>query len=83
MWVSIQLEPQPIEVTNLIDHETLREKRELSNCLPFNKINWFNVGVEVLAAVITKSSNFWDTTPCSEFKAKRRFGRTCGLTFQA
>jgi hypothetical protein len=25
MWFSIQLEPQPTEVTNLIDHETLHE----------------------------------------------------------
>jgi hypothetical protein len=82
MWYSIQLEPQPTEVTNLIDRETLHETRELPNSLPFNKINWFNLGFEVLTAVSTKNSNFWDITPFSRLKANRRFGGTCGLTFQ-
>jgi hypothetical protein len=35
------------------------------------------VGFEVLAAVVIKSSVFWDTTPCSALKLNRRFKGTC------
>jgi hypothetical protein len=33
----------------------------------------------VLAAVVMKSCIFWDITPCSPLKIKRRFGGTCRL----
>jgi hypothetical protein len=32
------------------------------------------VGFEVLAAVVMKSTIFWDITPCSPLKVNRRFG---------
>jgi hypothetical protein len=32
------------------------------------------VGFEVLAAVVVKSSIFWDITPFSPFEVDRRFG---------
>jgi hypothetical protein len=32
------------------------------------------VGCEVLAEVVTKSSTFWDMTPCTPLKVNRRFG---------
>jgi hypothetical protein len=38
--------------------------------------NIFNVGFEVLKAVVLKSSIFWDITPCSPLKANRRLGGT-------
>jgi hypothetical protein len=41
-----------------------------------------NVGFEVLTAVVMKSSMFWDKTPCSALKVKRRFGGTCRLHLQ-
>jgi hypothetical protein len=40
------------------------------------------VGFEVLTAVVMKSSNFWDITPCSPLKVNRRFGGTCLLHVQ-
>jgi hypothetical protein len=39
-------------------------------------------GFEVLTGVVMKSSIFWDVTPCSPLKLKRRFGETCGLHLQ-
>jgi hypothetical protein len=38
-------------------------------------------GLEVLRAVVTKSSVLWDMTSCSTLKVVRRFGGTCWLTF--
>jgi hypothetical protein len=35
------------------------------------------IGIEVLTAVVMKSSIFWDITPCSTSKAGRRFGGIC------
>jgi hypothetical protein len=35
------------------------------------------VGFEVLIAVVTKSSVFWDITSCSPLKVNRCFGATC------
>jgi hypothetical protein len=32
---------------------------------------------EVLAAVVMKSTIFWDITPCSPLKVNRRFGELC------
>jgi hypothetical protein len=39
-------------------------------------------GFEVLTAVVTKSSIFWDITPCSPLKVKRRFGGTYRIHLQ-
>jgi hypothetical protein len=36
-----------------------------------------HVEVEVLAAVVTKSSSRWDMTPYSPVKVNRCFGETC------
>jgi hypothetical protein len=35
------------------------------------------VGLEVLTAVIMKSSIFWNIAPCSPLKVNRHFGGTC------
>jgi hypothetical protein len=40
------------------------------------------VRCEVLRAVVTKSSIFWDTMPCSPLQVNGRFGGTCSLHFQ-
>jgi hypothetical protein len=37
------------------------------------------VGFKVLTAVVVKSTVFWDITPCSPLKVKRRFGGTYRL----
>jgi hypothetical protein len=37
------------------------------------------LGFEVLAAVVIKSSILWDITPCSPLKVNRRFGETYRL----
>jgi hypothetical protein len=37
---------------------------------------------EVLTAVFTRSSVFWDITPCSPLKVNQCFGRTCRLHLQ-
>jgi hypothetical protein len=37
------------------------------------------VGFEVFTAVVTKSSIFWDITPCILLEFYRSFGRTCHL----
>jgi hypothetical protein len=39
-------------------------------------------GFEVLTAVVTKSTIFWDITPCSPLKVNRRFGGTYRLHLQ-
>jgi hypothetical protein len=39
-------------------------------------------GFEVPAALVTNSSIFWDTTPCSMLKVKQRFGVTWCLQLQ-
>jgi hypothetical protein len=39
-------------------------------------------GFESLTTLVTKSSVFWDITPCSPLKINRRFGRTCHLHLQ-
>jgi hypothetical protein len=44
--------------------------------------NWLFVGVKALTAVVIKSSVFWDITPHSSLKFKRRFGGTLGLYLQ-
>jgi hypothetical protein len=36
-----------------------------------DQINFYNVGFEVLTAVVMKSSVFWDITPCSPSKANQ------------
>jgi hypothetical protein len=52
----------------------------IHNKLP-NTLN--NAGLEVLIAVVTKSSSFWDISLCcSPLKVNRRFGRTYPLHFQ-
>jgi hypothetical protein len=33
-----------------------------------------DVGIEVLTAVVMKSSFFWDITPCSQLEDNRHFG---------
>jgi hypothetical protein len=40
------------------------------------------VGFDVLTAVLTESSVFWDRTQCSLLKANRRFGGSCRLHLQ-
>jgi hypothetical protein len=40
-------------------------------------------GVEVLTAVVMKSSIFWDTKPCSPLKVNRRLEGTCRLHLQS
>jgi hypothetical protein len=37
------------------------------------------MGFELLTAMVTKSSIFWDITSCSPLKANGRFGGTCHL----
>jgi hypothetical protein len=34
------------------------------------------VGIEILTAVVMKSTIFWDITPCSPLEVNRRFGGT-------
>jgi hypothetical protein len=41
-----------------------------------------NEGFKVLTAVVMKTTNFWDITPCSPLKVNRRFGRTYSLHLQ-
>jgi hypothetical protein len=41
------------------------------------------VGFEVLTAVVTTSSIFWDITPCSPLQVNLSFGRTYRLHLQA
>jgi hypothetical protein len=36
----------------------------------------FEVGFEVLTAVVLKSTIFWDITPCSPLRVNQRFGGT-------
>jgi hypothetical protein len=38
--------------------------------------------IGALTAVVTKSSIFWDITPCSPLKINLRFGRICRLSLQ-
>jgi hypothetical protein len=45
-------------------------------------ISYQIVGFEVLTAVVMKSTNFWDISPCSPLKVNRRFGRTYRLHLQ-
>jgi hypothetical protein len=42
----------------------------------------FNVGFEVLTAVVMKSFIVWDITPCSPLKVHKRFGGTYRLHLQ-
>jgi hypothetical protein len=44
-----------------------------------NQTNSQNVGFEVFTAVVMKSINFWDITPCSPLSVNRRFGETYRL----
>jgi hypothetical protein len=46
-----------------------------------NKI--IDVGIEVLTAVVMKSTIFWDITPCSPLKVNRRFGGKYRLNLQS
>jgi hypothetical protein len=46
------------------------------------KNNNASVGIEVLTAVVVKSSIFWDIMLCSPLKLNRRFGGTCHLHLQ-
>jgi hypothetical protein len=49
------------------------------NIVTFNIIiftNKLKIGVEVLRAVVMKSTIFWDITPCFPSKVNRRFGGT-------
>jgi hypothetical protein len=48
----------------------------------FCKELWEYVGSEVFTAVVIKSMNFWDITPCSPLSVKRRFGGTYPLHLQ-
>jgi hypothetical protein len=41
------------------------------------------IGFKILAAMRMESSIFWDITPCSRLKAKRRFGGICRLHLQS
>jgi hypothetical protein len=41
-----------------------------------------NVEIQVLVAVVMKSSIFWDITPCRLLKVNGRFGGTCRLHLQ-
>jgi hypothetical protein len=41
-----------------------------------------SVGFGVLAAVVMKSTIFWDITPCSPLNVDRRFGGTYRLHLQ-
>jgi hypothetical protein len=43
------------------------------------KIKIYEVGFEVLTAVVMKSTIFWDMTPCSPLSCNGRFGETCRL----
>jgi hypothetical protein len=38
--------------------------------------------LEVLTAVVMKTSTFWDITPCNPLKVNRRFGETCHVHLQ-
>jgi hypothetical protein len=40
------------------------------------------IGFEVLTAVVTKNTVFWDIMLCSPLEVKRRFGVTCRLRLQ-
>jgi hypothetical protein len=40
------------------------------------------VGFEVFTAVVMKSINFWDVTPCSLLRCNRRFRETCRFHLQ-
>jgi hypothetical protein len=40
-------------------------------------------GLQVLIAVVLKTSMFWDMTPCSPLKVNRRFGEICRLHLQS
>jgi hypothetical protein len=42
----------------------------------------YNIGCEVLTAVVIKSTIFWDITPCSLLKHNRHFGETYLLDLQ-
>jgi hypothetical protein len=55
---------------------------ERPSLTPAQKNSLNHVGFEVLTAVVTKSSLFWDITPCSPLKDNRRFGGTCLLHLQ-
>jgi hypothetical protein len=48
----------------------------------YYKVTFNYVGFEVLTAVVMKNSVFWDITPCSPLKVKRRMGETCRLHLQ-
>jgi hypothetical protein len=47
---------------------------------PANIIDYFRI--EVLTAVVMKSTVFWGITLCNPLKANRRFGGTCRLHIQ-
>jgi hypothetical protein len=44
--------------------------------------SWEQVGFEVLTAVVMKSINFWDITPCSPLRVNQCFGGTYRLHLQ-
>jgi hypothetical protein len=60
-----------------------------SNCITDNEAAHLNsnrgiwLGFEVLPPVVTKSSVFYNVTPCIPFKVTGRFGRTYRLIFMA
>jgi hypothetical protein len=41
--------------------------------------NKFDIGSEILKAVVMKASVFWDISPCGPLKINRRFGVTYNL----
>jgi hypothetical protein len=57
--------------TDVLDNSS-KEKRK----------TYFNVGFEVLTAVVMKSIIFWDITPGSPLSFSRRFGGTYRLRLQ-
>jgi hypothetical protein len=42
----------------------------------------FHVELEILTAVVMKSTIFWDITPCSPLKVNQHFGGTYRLHLQ-
>jgi hypothetical protein len=60
----------------------IKWKKNLVRCmLRISTITY--VVFEVLTAVVMKSTNFWDITPCSPLSVNRRFGGTYRLHLQA
>jgi hypothetical protein len=70
-----------LNICNICHESTQANQRTDRHAFPnyFITASLLNVAFEVLTAVVTMSSVFWDITPCSTLKVNRYLEGTCRL----